>query len=63
MTSIYNLVLFEVVDDSMSQIVGDGDLVLVDTEKSGLRSVKIYAPRVEHNVMVKTLDQLANGRI
>ncbi len=63
MTSILNLVLFDVVGDSMSPIVGDGDLVLVDTKRKDLRYGKIFAIRVEQNVMVKILDLLANGRI
>jgi phage repressor protein C with HTH and peptisase S24 domain len=58
-----NLALVEVMGDSMSPTIDDGDLVLVDLREARFRSDGVYVMRIGSDLAVKRLQRQPDGTV
>lgn len=57
------LALIEATGDSMEPTIRDGELLLVDTDATGIQSGRIYVIAVDDSILVKRIVQRVDGSL
>ena len=53
--------IFEVAGDSMTPLLNDGDMIMVNTNEIDIRSGRVYLLRIDEELMVKRLETRPGG--